>query len=141
MDARVSHGVATTGEGCSSSSRWDRATLSVRNSFIATNAPAWTFATSFAGMGGNEGANIIDDEAGVVLRPREGSVRSGRSVATGMWGIGTVVLGVVVMGIAWTIAASGGIPPRCEPEVWGRDGTGMSAELVEWVPDIEGWSA
>ena len=27
VDARVSHGVATTGEGCSSSSRWDRATL------------------------------------------------------------------------------------------------------------------
>ena len=91
-------------------------------------------------MGGNEGANIIDGVAGVVLRPREGSVRSGRSVATGMWGIGTIVLGVVVMGIAWAIAASGGIPPRCEPEVSGRDGTGRGAEPVEWVLGTEGWS-
>ncbi len=73
-------------------------------------------------MGSREGGSINGMEAGVVLGVRVGSVRSAiRSVATGMCGTGAVE-GGAAMGIAWAIAASGGIPPRCEPEGGGPEG-------------------
>ena len=116
--------MATAGEDWNSSIRWARATLSAKNSFMATKAPAWTFATSLAGIAGNEG-DIVNAgvKAGVVLGTRVGSVTSGnRFVTTGMWGIGTVV-GEAMMGIVWAIDASGGISPKCAgPEVGGPMG-------------------
>ena len=91
---------------------------------MATKAPAWTFATSLAGIADNEG-DIVNAgvKAGVVLGTRVGSVTSGnRFVTTGMWGIGTVV-GEAMMGIVWAIDASGGISPKCAgPEVGGPMG-------------------
>ena len=119
VDARVSHGVATTGECWSSSSRCDKATLSAC-SFIATKVPAWTFVTSFAWMCGNEGDIINGVEDEVVL----GSVRS---VPTGMW-----VVGVAVMGITWAIDASGGIPLGVNLGWGGWVGAGRGTEPVRW---------